>query len=706
MVGDNRKEKEKVQRTRTGCHTCRARKVKCDEHRPKCGQCQRGNRPCTWPGLQDATKMRQSRRPNSTACQFCREKKLKCVGDVGKSCVKCVDLGIKCVRTGIDAGALSPSAALGEGSIRQLNSENTTPTMTSNDLDLTDEALPTRLPAGQLPEHTELVGLIDLYFSSVHHFGFFAFIHPIHFQRLLAEQKAPRDLTLMMIASAMRFAAPATPENLAKANVWADTAIASLFSRIYQGFGAIQLMSMLLAQHYELNRGNFTSSWILSGNCTRMMQMMSLHTFDRTYPAHFPSQHRLSPLLSREALRRVAWCTFYLDSMIDGGRYGSHTTDERSYRLQLPCDEQSFLANDMVVTEPLLPREYHDPISDSVPAAPLDMFAYLLRTAAARRRALHFAFRASHQEQSLEKLSAGLIDLQSDIEGVVAALPRRFQYTAENMFLHRDRRITFITLHVLRHNLFIILGRAALLIHPRDLTKLELVVQARRSRIAHALAIASLVAEGLKSNTTFDPHIGIQSYVALEILLFEPRRLAQVDPSIEPAAPELMEAITHLLTAIRAITKRSEFTRILVCHDPAEYDFRDFRGAKLERLSKQMGRANIPPTDDEILLEDPSNKDSIDPSTPLPRRLDAIDVNALSANSLNSNAEVPGSSILSDAPRNLNRGDHGLTGDGQQWKDLIEPDNADHVFSSLNWIWPFEELDDGMLDLPDIPEPF
>jgi hypothetical protein len=29
--------------------------------------------------------------------------------------------------------------------------------------------------------------------------------------------------------------------------------------------------------------------------------------------------------------------------------------------------------------------------------------------------------------------------------------------------------------------------------------------------------------------------------------------------------------------------------------------------------------------------------------------------------------------------------------EGRAWRDLIEPDNADHVFSSLNWLWPFEE---------------
>ncbi|TVY68926.1 Transcriptional regulatory protein pro1 [Lachnellula suecica] len=40
--------KAPVPRTRTGCLTCRKRKVKCDEGKPICGRCQRLQRECTW----------------------------------------------------------------------------------------------------------------------------------------------------------------------------------------------------------------------------------------------------------------------------------------------------------------------------------------------------------------------------------------------------------------------------------------------------------------------------------------------------------------------------------------------------------------------------------------------------------------------------------------------------------------------------------
>ncbi|KAL3476664.1 hypothetical protein BJX99DRAFT_258211 [Aspergillus californicus] len=660
-----------------------------------------------------------SRTEKVAASKKTERNRLKCIGDVGDACRKCKALDIECVRRR-DTGSQAPSLSSDSTAAHAPSFEETHPFSPRNAVSLTNDRISSRpLHLGDLPDSPELDNLIHLYFSSVHHFGFFAFIHPLHFHRLLAEGNAPSELTLMMIASAMRFAAPVSPENLARADAWADAAIAALLPRIYQGFGAVQLMAILLAQHYDHNRGKFTSAWLLGGSCTRMMQMMSLHTFDRTYPASFPSHHRLSPLLSREALRRVAWCTFYQDSMTDGGRYGSHTIEERAYRIQLPCDQESFLGNDDVVTEPLLlGHDVEDATADSLPHASLDMSAYVLRTAAARRRILQFAFRASYQEQSVERLSRDLLALQTDLEAVVDSLPRRFHFNADNKFIHRDRLPTFILLHVLRENLFIILGRAALQVYLRDPTKIDSVSHARRSRIARALAVANIVSDAMDEGIIFDPHIGIQAYVALEILLFEPRRLAGLDESCDPRSPETIQGIIRLLKAIRDISSRSEtvqqlyleaIDRLLRCdcrdlldrrdlaviqskhplvgQDIAEYDFRDHRGAKLERLSQRRGvpgEQSISEAHDEVLLDDSVVKDPPGPST-------SLRVNDLLLTPPTTRAPH---SASAGAPDSTDFSEYDLGLDGQRWTELIEPDNTDHLFSSLNWLWPFDELQD------------
>ncbi len=248
------------------------------------------------------------------------------------------------------------------------------------------------------------------------------------------------------------------------------------------------------------------------------MQMMSLQNFDRTNPANLSTNGRLSPLLTSEALRRVAWSTFYIDTIVDGGRYGFHIVDENAYRLQLPCDETRFLSNETVVGQSPLNQisQPLDRASDAAEGAHLGMSAFLLRTAAARRRALHFAFRASHMEKSVDELLSELKTLEADVKDVIASLPTRFHFNSDNMFLHRDQLTTFILLHVIRHNVFIIIGRAALQIYQRDPEKADLIPPVRQNRISHALPIAGLISEGLKANIAFDPQIGVQAYVALE----------------------------------------------------------------------------------------------------------------------------------------------------------------------------------------------
>ncbi|KIW06669.1 uncharacterized protein PV09_02375 [Verruconis gallopava] len=242
----------KINRTRTGCRTSRSRKVKCSEEKPVCAQCQRANRTCEWSAIQDKRRS-ITRRANATACNACRAKKLRCVGSVETSCEKCSTSGIVCVRQRDSraSSALSPlqGQLAAETTARCANSSTAlshgTPYLEANshmeDSEVIEEqtslldspstnataspaarALHESNRSGDLPEGEELKALVDLYFTSVHHFGYFAFVHELHFKRLLRNGRAPRELTLMMIANAMRFAEKVTPENLAKDDSWAD----------------------------------------------------------------------------------------------------------------------------------------------------------------------------------------------------------------------------------------------------------------------------------------------------------------------------------------------------------------------------------------------------------------------------------------------------------------------------------------------------
>lgn len=49
-------EHVKHRRTRSGCYTCRSRRVKCDEKRPVCARCKKGNRDCVYPDPSNISK--------------------------------------------------------------------------------------------------------------------------------------------------------------------------------------------------------------------------------------------------------------------------------------------------------------------------------------------------------------------------------------------------------------------------------------------------------------------------------------------------------------------------------------------------------------------------------------------------------------------------------------------------------------------------
>lgn len=156
-----------VHRSRTGCLTCRTRKVKCDEQRPVCQQCHRGTRSCDWP-RHDApvSPLHRPRRPNNTTCIQCREKKLRCVGELHNACTRCGRLGLTCRRPAVRSREdsvlpqpfprvqLQPSPPVFDSSGTVASVPVTVPLDT--------------LPSTDLPTGPELHNLIDLYFQSVH----------------------------------------------------------------------------------------------------------------------------------------------------------------------------------------------------------------------------------------------------------------------------------------------------------------------------------------------------------------------------------------------------------------------------------------------------------------------------------------------------------------------------------------------------------
>ncbi|RSH76711.1 uncharacterized protein EHS24_005287 [Apiotrichum porosum] len=635
---------------RLGCLTCRRRKVKCNLEQPTCAACNRLQKECVWQDMSAAPPPRQPRRPNDSACEQCRTRKLKCEGDPQRgACTRCQATSTACdwsservVRQRTSAGPSTKAS-----------------TSTPSAAPLASTAGPSIAAGPSFPNElsqAETEAMIDLYFETVHHFGFLTFIHEMRFKRLLSRGKAPRDLTMAMVANVLRFTCDPTPENLARGDALVDGIIASLLPRVLQGFGVIQLMTLILVSHYEGQRGKTGSRFLLSALCVRMVQLMSLNTLDHTFPAKLPESH-LSPLFTYEALRRVAWSVFFQDSTLDGGRYGSSLVDLGTFRIQLPCNEQSFLGNDNSRTESIFaPPSEH--------TAMLGLSAYLIRATHLRRRALNAVFRITHHDLQVPEVQADLAAIEATVKEFVNSMPARYHFTSDNAFLHRKRLPAFLLLHLLLHKLYIIVTMMKLALYRLDPAFSHLIPQVRHQRISHATAVSGILAEGLKQNTTFDLQAFGEAYYALEILLFEPRRLVATDSNADAIAA----AIPPLLALLRIGGRRSEVIRVLhveAVHrllrcdylplldsfdleafgseyqpgqDEAEFDFRDFRFAKIERL-----RSVSRPTwqfRDEPLLEYHPDPESGANSAVVSPRLDASHVNS-------SNANVPSTLDLS-----------------------------------------------------------
>ncbi len=290
-----------------------------------------------------------------------------------------------------------------------------------------------------------------------------------------------------------------------------------------------------------------------------MMQLMALQTAD---DAALPA---LSPLLTHEALRRVAWSVFFLDSTLDGGRHGSGLVDVALYRIQLPCTEQSFLGNDRAHTGSIL----------EPPSGATGLSALLMRAVLLRRRAFDILLGMRHGD--CDGADAAIAALERSVAEVKRSVPPRYHFTEDNVYLRRQRLPAFLLFHLLVRKVRIIINTTKLALQKRAGADAPPVVAALRlERISRAITIARVFDEGLKHQAAWDMQATAHAYVAIEsepapctltaVLLFEPRQLAELNAAELGDPAEIEASIAPLLAALREGSARSEIIRLLVRH--------------------------------------------------------------------------------------------------------------------------------------------
>jgi hypothetical protein len=246
------------------------------------------------------------------------------------------------------------------------------------------------------------------------------------------------------------------------------------------------------------------------------MQFLSLHNYDEVYPQ--PHAIALNRLLSPEALRRLAWSVFFLDTMGDAGRHGVHTVTEDGYQIQLPCDETSFVRGLEVKTESLH-RDGTVPCL-SPTGLPngngLGVSGHIIKTAAMRRRILHYKSRLKYLTASPHAMLEHLNIIEADLKALMAELPSDLVYIEDNLYIHPERRTAFILLHALRHNCFIMVAETRLLVCGRDPALHNMAYTWMKDRVKHAFPVSRIVADAMRLGVVCDQFVGCLAYTAIE----------------------------------------------------------------------------------------------------------------------------------------------------------------------------------------------
>lgn len=249
------------------------------------------------------------------------------------------------------------------------------------------------------------------------------------------------------------------------------------------------------------------------------MQYLSLHLYDEVYSQ--PQTMRINKLLKPEALRRLAWAVLFLDTMADAGRHGVHTVSEETYHIQLPCDETAFARGIEMRTRCLsLPNEMSilSPTGQTARdgSSGLGISAHVIQTALYRRKICHYKSRIKYLTDSADEMLNTLTGMEVGLRALMAEIPPDLVYSTDNLYINPERRTAFILLHALRHNCFIMLAEARLIISSKEPSFHDKGYQWMRDRIKHAYPVASIVSDALRLGIVCDPWVGALAYTAIE----------------------------------------------------------------------------------------------------------------------------------------------------------------------------------------------
>ncbi|ORX40165.1 hypothetical protein BD324DRAFT_616642 [Kockovaella imperatae] len=608
-------------RSSTGCKTCRGRRIKCDEERPICGQCQTHGSECLWTVDEPPKK----RFRILAACSACRDRKVRCEGAASRdSCARCAKLCIPCefpedrenIRNKpaprsrpspfIFSGTPTSPSTTPKSTSRPSRDDNASTRSPSNSQSLSRTGLPVSASRTAPLTLEKLINdevsmrlLVRKYFATVHQHSLLTFLHEPSLTYLVDLHRVPVPLVHLVLALTFLFDDYSMNEpekRILKADEVFSLGFTVLQSQAFTGYGAMDLMSVLLARAYEYARGRFASADVLLGMATRMMHQLHLANFDDTYPQTSPSNRTdiLNPLLKPESLRRLAWSVFYLDCTLTDNGPVLYNINSASYRIPLPLDETCFLRDIHVRTasEPYSNTGTDLRHNECPNHSHLGISAHLIQTAEMRRRVIDLDTSIATSAASLSELLDRVATLEGDAKILIATLPPHLAYTEDNLYIHSPRRPMFQLLHILRHSCFLILARAKLHLSAR--WPIYSPNDALKDRIRHASAVAGMALDTVQLGINADPYMARVAYEAVESLLSDPPRLSCPNSQTKPTDDIYAKALRQLLDLLRILAivdATAAYLRVEAC---ARVGHSGFTSLLTEEDKQAMQSTTIP----------------------------------------------------------------------------------------------------------------
>ncbi|KAI0132181.1 hypothetical protein BJ170DRAFT_234301 [Xylariales sp. AK1849] len=484
---DKENSKEK-QRSRTGCRTCRSRKVKCDERPGGCLNCAKLNLPCPnrpeyhkqHSPVEDASRTQAGLRRLRTyrSCKNCRSSKTRCSGE-RPVCLRCRHKKVGCLYDGKQAPAWVDSVTSetegchgsrteGENALQALTPAGTLaerqssrPAVPNTSDEDSCRTIPAQVDQGycprafswlmspDLPDKDKIILLVEEFFSNVHNLRCFGFIHKPSYMQQLDDrsQTIQRENALLHIVCAMgsKFYALKCSDQLTLpddfalqvGNQWASRAKGMLFTNM-NNISVQNTMAVVLVHEHDLRIGDYASAFMLTGLGVRMAQALQINL--EKSPNILSSDGQLH-WSSREARRRLMWSIYIMDAWVGSGVDELTLVRDQDMKIQLPCNERNFMLQIPCLVETLQTGEYLPFVSledrAKGPTDTLDLQAQFIRLLCLRRKVLRYV---KHLDTALPPWLPGseFSRLETDLFLWYEQLPNSLQYTRTAIYMRKE----------------------------------------------------------------------------------------------------------------------------------------------------------------------------------------------------------------------------------------------------------------------------